>query len=73
MMDNRTDTERLDWLEENKQCLFVITINKSRSVRTAEGGVATEEYTDVLGWSVGNDPMEWDSPRRAIDEAMDSF
>jgi hypothetical protein len=70
-METRTDTERLDWLEENKQCLFVITIKKRRGIEHPES-IRTEEYTEVLGWSVGNDPMEWDSPRRAIDEAMDS-
>lgn len=65
-----TDKERLDWLQDNKQCLFrVIKVNKKYRTDGTNDVDITEEF---LGWSVESRMDECSTVREAIDAGIDA-
>ena len=71
MNTNRTDKERLDWLESTQRGLFrVITVNRKQLTTT--NSPYSEDHYEFLGWCVEEcGDEELPTVREAIDTAMD--
>lgn len=69
-MELRTDTDRIDWLEQHQLAVYkVIQVRRERKTTTWLG---YDEIVDVLGWTVEGRSDEAPSIREAIDFAIDN-